>query len=304
MSDPVLLCIGDIDRDVMISVPSLPTFDGKVSGRPLGEWPGGMAANVAMAATRLDTRTRLLGVVGEDATGERILAGLDRAGIDVSPCRLLPDSETFTSLVFLTDSGEKALVRVETPAFMPDPADITPEVMAGASYVHISYGAPALANAVVEAAERVGVPVSMDLELADLPSDRTDLARLLPRLDLLFVNRAMREALDDLRTPRPDGPALVTTLGAQGARYEDADGAVHQRGIATTPKDTTGAGDCFAGAFLSARMSGESPKTCLMFANAAAALSTQAYGAQAALPTRTDVAAVLARQHADTNTIT
>ena len=295
MTDGILLCIGDIDLDRMIAVERLPAFDGKVSGRPLGEWPGGMAANVAMAAQRLGTQTRLVGLVGDDPAGGQVLAGLERAGIDVSACRSLTGCETFTSIVFLTESGEKALVRVETPAFMPGPADVTAEVMAVANHVHISYGSSPLAHAVVDAAEAAGVPVSMDLEIADLPSCSAALARLLPRLDLLFVNRGMRTALDEIELPPVGGPPIVTTLGADGARYEDGTVTVQQPGIRVTPKDTTGAGDCFAGAFLNARMGGAPVATCLAFANAAAALSTLAYGAQAALPGRPDVDALLAR---------
>lgn len=295
MSAPMLLCVGDIDLDRMIAVASLPAFDGKVSGRPLGEWPGGMSANVAMAAQRLGTPTRLVGLVGDDPAGGQVLAGLEGAGIDVSHCRSVAGCETFTSLVFLTESGEKALVRVETPAFMPKPSDVPAEAMAGVSHAHISYGSPELAHAVVAAAEAAGVPVSMDLELADLPARSEELLRLLPRLDLLFVNRSMRAALDEL-VPAADGfSAVVTTLGADGACYEDASGTVHQPGVSIAAKDTTGAGDCFAGAFLNAWLSGAPVTTCLAFANAAAALSTQAYGAQAALPARPDVDALLAR---------
>ncbi|WP_200342272.1 carbohydrate kinase family protein [Rhodovibrio sodomensis] len=291
----MLLCIGDIDLDRMIAVERLPAFDGKVSGRPLGDWPGGMAANVAMAAQRLGAPTRLLGLVGDDPAGGQVLAGLAGAGVDVSRCRSLAGCATFTSLVFLTDTGEKALVRVETPAFMPDPADITPDVMDGASYVHISYGSPALARAAVDRAAEAGVPVAMDLELADIPAHADALVRLLPRLDLLFVNRSMRAALDELWCPGENGPALVTTLGRDGARYEDGAQSLHAPGIAVTPKDTTGAGDCFAGAFLSARMAGAPVQGALAFANAAAALSTRAFGAQAALPTRPEVDALRAR---------
>ena len=295
MSAPMLLCVGDIDLDRMIGVETLPTFDGKASGRPLGDWPGGMAANVAMAAQRLETPTRLVGLVGDDPAGGQVLAGLERAGIDISHCRSVAGCETFTSLVFLTASGEKALVRVETPAFMPHPSDVTAEVMADVGHAHVSYGSPALARAVVDVAEAAGVPVSMDLELADAPGPSAELAALLPRLDLLFVNRSMRAVLDELGLPGAGGPALVTTLGAEGARYEDASGTVHQPGISVDVKDTTGAGDCFAGAFLNARLSGAPVARCLAFANVAAALSTRAYGAQAALPSRPEVDAHLAR---------
>ena len=75
---PVLLCIGDIDMDIIIRVPSPPGRDQKVDGARVAQTAGGMAANVAVGASRLGTKTRLLGTVGDDAMGREALAALRR----------------------------------------------------------------------------------------------------------------------------------------------------------------------------------------------------------------------------------
>ena len=50
--------------------------------------------------------------------------------------------------------------------------------------------------------------------------------------------------------------------------------------------DTTGAGDCFAAAYIAGKLEGAALLDRLRFANAAAALATLAYGAQSAMPLR------------------
>ena len=57
--------------------------------------------------------------------------------------------------------------------------------------------------------------------------------------------------------------------------------------------DATAAGDTFDGAFLARYVAGDDPFACARYANAAAALSTQGYGAVAPMPRRADVDAFL-----------
>ena len=53
--------------------------------------------------------------------------------------------------------------------------------------------------------------------------------------------------------------------------------------------DTTGAGDTFNGAFCVRITEGDSMKEALRFANAAAGLSTEKFGAQTGMPTEEEV---------------
>ena len=61
-----------------------------------------------------------------------------------------------------------------------------------------------------------------------------------------------------------------------------------------TPRDTVGAGDTFAGTLAALRAEGQDWELALRQANVAAALSTLALGAQAAMPRRADVERAIA----------
>jgi 2-dehydro-3-deoxygluconokinase len=57
--------------------------------------------------------------------------------------------------------------------------------------------------------------------------------------------------------------------------------------------DATGAGDCFGGAFIARIVAGDDPFQAARYANVAAALSTQGFGAVAPIPDRETVEKLL-----------
>jgi sugar/nucleoside kinase (ribokinase family) len=290
---PLFLCIGDIDVDVLIGVDRLPTRDGKVNAKRLQRVPGGMGGNVAAALSRLGAKVRIVGRVGDDEDGAFALAGLDRADIDTSHVVRLAGEETFVCIGLITPDGEKSLIKLMTPAYMAAPEDLTPAALRGVAHAHLTSCAnPVLCRRLVELAHAEGATCSLDIETADLPADPDDILCAIQGVDLLFCNSEARAALDRA-LPSPLASlveTVVTTLGAQGSQAEVAGERIEAPGFAVQPKDTTGAGDCFAGAFLHARMvQGIDWQAALRFANCAAALSTTGYGAQSALPRFEDV---------------
>jgi sugar/nucleoside kinase (ribokinase family) len=76
---------------------------------------------------------------------------------------------------------------------------------------------------------------------------------------------------------------VVVKLGALGCAVFDAAGELRVPAFDVAVVDTTGAGDCFAGAFLAALERGLGLAEAARFANAAAALAVQQLGATAGL---------------------
>jgi sugar/nucleoside kinase (ribokinase family) len=294
---PLFLCIGDLDVDVLIEVDRLPTRDGKVNGVVKQKAPGGMAGNVAAALARLGSRVRVLGRIGDDGDGAFAVKSLEQAGVDTSFVSRLAGVATFSCISLLTPDGEKSLVKLMTSAYRPDAGDVTEATLNNVRHLHLtSIGDPALCRRVVDAARSSGATASLDIERADCPEDASALLDAISGFDLIFCNAESR-AFVDAALQRPLAglvAALVTTLGADGAQVETAEGRISSPGFTPKILDTTGAGDCFAAACLHARVAAKLDwREAIRFANCAAAISTTGLGAQSALPTADQVAAHL-----------
>lgn len=292
---PRLLCIGDLGLDHVIAVPSLPGRDEKVSGATVARGPGGMAANVAVAARRLGTGTVLAARIGDDPAGQEALAGVQAEGVDTRHVAILPGAPTFTCIVLLDASGEKALVRAESAAFLPDPAQLDAAVTPDIRHLHLVHPDGTLLGRARALASKTGGTLSLDLEPTDLPDSDVALADTVAAPDLLFCSSTCRHAIEarlGALTATSDR-ILVTTRGARGAVVETAAERYAVNGHPVQPRDTLGAGDAFVGGFLHGLLGGASLPRALAIANATGALATQAFGAQPALPRAPELDALL-----------
>lgn len=294
---PRLLCVGDIDMDIIVKVPHPPGRDQKVDGERVAQTAGGMAANVAVGASRLGTATRLLGAVGDDAMGREALEALGHEALDLDHVATRQGAATFFCIIMVDDDGEKSLVKAVSPAYLPRPDELTRAAFEGISHVHLTFTRHDLAVRAVELAREASASVSLDLEAADLPPGGGQVGELLEQVDLLFVSEQSRSHVERVLGPIGSGPGrtIVTTLGSRGARAETAQATTEVAGHSVAVIDTSGAGDAFAAAFLHARLGGADDGTALRFANAAAAISTRSYGAQDGLPLLSEVEDFLGR---------
>ncbi|MEO7142998.1 MAG: PfkB family carbohydrate kinase, partial [Bryobacteraceae bacterium] len=90
------------------------------------------------------------------------------------------------------------------------------------------------------------------------------------------------------------GPgSVVLKLGAQGCFYSDGSREVRAPSFPVKAVDTTAAGDTFNAALAIALAEDRPIESALRFANAAAAISVTRIGAQASVPSRAEVEALL-----------
>ena len=290
------LCVGDLDVDVIANLTDFPSSDQKIAGRWVGREVGGMAANVAVGLSRLGADARLVAAVGDDDFGRFALAWMRAENVDIRFVVTRPNGQTFVCLILHTAQGERALVRLQTDAYLPRADEIGPDALDGVRHVHATFGNAELAHRVVDLAKRAKVTASVDLEVADIPDDPAPLLALLPKLDWLFMNRAARRHLLALggQAIIENIPRVVTTLGSDGSCMH-VDGAVISAGSRDVDvADTTGAGDGFVAAMLHGTLVDRLPPfECLARANAAAASVVTAAGAQTGLPTARELDAMM-----------
>ncbi|MET9832381.1 sugar kinase [Streptomyces sp. NPDC006385] len=267
-----LLVIGDVVTDV-IARHRGPLASGTDTAAAIRTVPGGAGANVACWAAHWGCAdVRLLGRVGADTATwheRELTAGGVRPRLVVDPQAAtgtvicLVDTGAAAERTFLTDSG--ASLRLQ-------PDDWSDALLDGVARLHLSgyllFSAPsrALVSVALASARARGVPVSLDPAsagfLVELGVDR--FLALVEGVDVLLPSRdevCLLTGLSDVAEATAElsrhVPLVVAKQGADGALIARS-GAVSARvpTVPTAPRDTTGAGDAFTGAFLAALLAG------------------------------------------------
>ena len=87
---PKVTVLGSLNMDISVDVPRLPGPGATVLGSAARFTPGGKGANQAVAAARLGADVRMVGCVGDDDFGRRLLAALRTEGINADAVRIVP----------------------------------------------------------------------------------------------------------------------------------------------------------------------------------------------------------------------
>ena len=168
-----------------------------------------------------------------------------------------------------------------------------PERIAGCGHYHLAnlFALPhlrPLAAETLRAARAAGLTTSLDTAWDSRGDWMILLEPCLPYLDVLFVNEDEARMLTGLDDPAKNAeafrvPLFVMKLGARGCYVATRDGAALVAGFAVKAIDTTGAGDCFAGAFLTGLARGMHPFEAGQVANAVGALTVERMGSTTGL---------------------
>jgi sulfofructose kinase len=289
-----LLGVGQISLDHVGRVDRLPRFGGKRELDAYAPQPGGQVATAVLAAARLGLRAAWAGAVGDDPAAETVLAPLRRAGVDLSGAVHIAGVPTRLALILVESaSGERMVLSHRDPRLLLRPESLERKRIEAARVLHLDATDPDASLWAAGVAREAGVAVMLD---ADAPWDGYE--ALLRRVDFPVVSREFAENLsgtglvrDGLKAVSSFGARLaVVTLASGGAIAATAAGAFGSPAFRVTPRDTTGAGDAFHGAFAWALLQGCTAREALRQANAAAGHNCEAFGAQGGLPTRKELA--------------
>jgi sugar/nucleoside kinase (ribokinase family) len=302
--------------EILVEIVATTRGDGFLEAQPLiGPFPSGAPAIFADQLGRLGTPVAIVSRVGDDDFGRLNLARLQADGVDVSGVEVAHGEATGSAFVRYRPDGSRAFVyNIANSA--AGRLRLTPQaeaLMASCDHVHVmgtALSAEGLAEVAREAIARItarGGTVSFDPnlrpEILDAPGIREALDDVLARTDLflpsaeeiyLFTksdleDAAVQELLD--RGVRD----IVIKRGERGASFFNRSGRTDITALPVNEVDPTGAGDCFAGAFVSLWLAGASLETALRYANAAGAHAVTRMGPMEGVATRAELDALLAR---------
>lgn len=290
-----LAVIGSINVDMTVTAERIPKKGETVHGTSLSLIPGGKGANQAVAMARLGADVEMFGCVGDDVFGKQMIANLNAQHVKTDHIQMVEGVSTGNALITVAEQ-DNTIVVVPGANGAVDRAyvdSILPEIQKQ-DMVVLQHEIPLeTVSCIIDRCYEMHVPVLLNpAPAAKVDAEHMEkLSYITPNeheAALIFGERPLEEIL------RAYPEKLIVTRGSAGVSTCLKDGR-----ILTVPArhvevvDTTGAGDTLNGAFAVRIAAGDDMEHALTYANAAAALSIQKFGAQGGMPTAEEVEEIL-----------
>ena len=301
---PRIVVLGGINIDLIALAPRVPGPGETIPGDDFYTTPGGKGGNQAVAAARLGADVSMIGRVGGDIFGPGLLDDLRKDGVDVSGVAVDPDRASGVAFILLDSDRQNRIVAVYGANAACDEEQLRAACLAmdGADTLLLQQETDVeLSLAAAEYAREHGVRVVWDpAPVRDLPVEayssvdiltpnQTEV-RPLCGIEVVDIDSAKRAAV---ALVEKGTPTAIVKLGELGSCYATANGSGHVPSFVVDPVDTVAAGDAFGAGVAVALGEGVPLEEAVRFGCAAGALAVTRAGAQAAMPYRAEVEALL-----------
>lgn len=289
--------VGSMNMDMIVHADRIPRKGETIAGGGIEYQPGGKGANQAVAMAKLGASVTMYGCTGNDAVGKELIDHMSACGVNTEKIQTVEGVPTGQAVITVGE-GDNTIVIIAgaNDCVSTAYAEANRESILKADIIVLQNEIPEeTVKYVIRMCHKCNKKIiwnpaparTLDRELLDMITYMTPNEH---EAGVIWGEKA--ESMDDLLMHYPE--KLVVTRGEKGVSVN-----LKEEGIITIPamkvdvKDTTGAGDTLNGAFCVGLSKNMSEKEALRFANAAAGLSVQKYGAQSGMPALADVERVL-----------
>ncbi len=279
--DRIISIVGHTALDYIVDVEKIA---GKNESSPVTdyeEYPGGGAANIAVAITRLGGKSQLISPVGKDFTSSGYEKILTDAHVDLSRLYRLDDQKISKAFIF-TDKEHNQTTYFYWGAsskfkeLEPEPVD----------FVHLATADSVYNAKLAQIAGFVSFDPGQDL----VTYSKENLELVLANTDILFANRHEIRRVSEITGKsfselKAMIDVIVVTYDSKGSTIYTNEGEFEIPVVSVKAVDPTGAGDAYRAGFLLALTRGYSLPTCGKIGSTVASFVVQARGCQTNLPT-------------------
>lgn len=284
--------VGSINMDMTVTAERIPLKGETLKGENVYYIPGGKGANQAVAMAKLGAEVEMFGCVGDDVAGKRLLDNMESVGVSTKHIRVISGIPTGLAVITVGDQ-DNTIVVVAGANERVDKAyvDSIREELLACDFVILQHEIPQeTVEYVIDLCHKNGVGIVLNPGPA-----RPVRQEIIDKVSFLTPNEHEAVILfgtelstEELLKKYPE--KLVITQGSRGVSTCLKSGEVlHVPARKAKVVDTTGAGDTLNGAFTMEIAKGSGIQEALQFANIAASLSTEKFGAQGGMPTYEEV---------------
>lgn len=303
-----ILVIGSLNMDFVIDVWKMPLAGETILGKSLELVPGGKGANQAYAVGKLGSDVAMIGAVGNDVYGEKLISNLESVGVNTDGIEKLDGVPTGNAFITVDENGENSITVIQGANALLDRSIIDKHInlIEECEAVIMQLEIPLdTVSYVKEIAGKMGKKIILDPAPA-----RNDLSdEFLAGFDIVKPNETELQTLlsEELNTKeeliagarklQEKGiKDVIVTLGGDGSFLVRDDECIFFDAEKVKAVDTTAAGDCFTAAFTSHITEGHTYEEAIRFGNKVSAIVVTRKGAQTSIPSMEEVMDILSKQ--------
>jgi len=285
-----LICIiGNLNIDLIIrQVPTLPKWGQEVIGNSHIKVSSGQATYTSFALQKLNIQISIIGSVGDDIDGKKILADLQKNGVNISGCEVIKNGITGITVAIVNKKGERA--------FVSDPACLKKFSKSiilkhwmettNSSYVMLAglFFLPGLslndAAFLLKKSQSEGKTTVLDTgwDAGNWQQETIlGLRKLFANVNIFLPNLDEARAITGKQHPKEAAQCIhengvetvVIKMGSSGSFGSSKGEVIKLPAFPVKVYDTVGAGDVFNAGFLLGHSRGYSFKDCIAFGNSA-----------------------------------
>jgi ribokinase len=289
--------IGSVNMDIIMSSARLPATGETVKADKYYMYPGGKGANQAVSVARTGVKPEFIGKLGNDYFAEIIINYLKKENMDLS---LTYGDKTGIAMINVESSGKNMITM-----YPGSNGSISCEDFMGIEIKNsiVMFQQEIPLNTIRDFISKLSgkgnmiitdpSPFNEDSYIftnTDILTPNETEARLIAGCDIKDVEDAKKASVKILEQYKTN---VIIKLGSMGSLINYEGDIKYFKPYKVKNVDTTGAGDCFNGAFASEFLRTGNIDKSMEFANIAAALSTEGYGAFPSFPYRNHVISII-----------
>lgn len=292
--------VGSINYDVVTLVDKYPEKGETIFGKKVNYFNGGKGANQATSVARLGGSVHMIGAVGTDLYGDKLIEAFEKSNITTDYVKRSTKEATGTTIVTIDQTAENTMQVFKGANDDLTEGDVTAAMndITGSNVLLVQMEVPQQTVITsMKLAKQKGMYVVLDpapadgiaiqaLDYADVITPNQQETMHLVGIDVKDVKSALKAA-ETFKAMGVDNS--IIKMGSKGSVIYENGKWEFIEPVKVRPIDTVGAGDSFAGAIALGVSRGKSLIDSAKLANIVGAISVTKLGAQAGMPTLVEV---------------
>ena len=105
-----LLVVGSLNMDTVVNVSKIPQRGETILGKEISYIPGGKGANQAYAMAKLGADVAMIGCIGADANGVKLIQNLHAVHVNTKAIQVFEKQPTGTAFITVEETGENSII--------------------------------------------------------------------------------------------------------------------------------------------------------------------------------------------------